>query len=414
MLNDTSVRRWWRRRPVNRSLVLAHRWVGLVLGLFLVIECTSGAILLYHGEIFRATNSALYHHTTGPNPVTPDRAVQIVKQAHPEFDAAWAAHDEGVLAVGDSSYTKLWFVDPGTGRINGSGNTDTGFMGLMVNLHDCGFSCEGDPGYSSWFATEIWHDGPSFMSGITRGGFILGLLGLSMIVLVLTSLKIWWPGVRKLKQRFVVRTGRGRFARDYDLHNVVGAIALPFLLMWGVTGAAFEFPVVEHAWLAITGGEKPAEASYDVTPNPATADAPLVPYEQAASLALAKVPGTVNFVGLPSDNLPYYEFDIVTGYGAYEHRAIYNGDAYVYIDAHDATNVNVFDKGTGPAANRFYEKYLEPAHFGWEVNGWWRIIWLLFGLAPLALMVTGVSTWLFRRGVRKRRRQAVLVAADAE
>ena len=46
------------------------------------------------------------------------------------------------------------------------------------------------------------------------------------------------------------------------------------------------------------------------------------------------------------------------------------------------------------------------ALFGWLVGGWWRIVWLVMGLAPLALMATGLSTWLYRNGVRRRRRKA--------
>lgn len=57
-----------------------------------------------------------------------------------------------------------------------------------------------------------------------------------------------------------------------------------------------------------------------------------------------------------------------------------------------------------PTANAFYDKVFEASHFGWMVNGWWRIIWFAFGLAPLALGLTGLSTWLVRRRVKKRRR----------
>ena len=400
-------RRWWRRRPINRALVVLHRWPSLVLGLLLVVECTTGAILLYNGDLFRATNTDLYHHTASATPISSERAFAVVDQAHPAFGAQWVATDSHVFVVGNESYSTLWFVDPGTGHINGAGNPDKGFLGLLVNIHDCAFTCEGLPGYNSWFGVEIWHSGPSFLTGITRGGMILGILGLVMILLVVTSIKIWWPGRKRLKQRVVVRRGRGRFARDYDLHNVIGAVALPFILMWGITGAAFEFPGVENAWVALTGGDKQPEPSYSVTPNPAMAKAPTITVAQATDAALAKVPGSrVQFIGMPTKDADYYEVDLVTGYAANAHRAVYGGDAYVYIDAHDASNLNAFDAGDGPVANRFYDKFLEPTHFGWNVNGWWRIMWAVLGLAPLALMVTGVSTWLFRRGVKKRRRQA--------
>lgn len=387
--------------------MLLHRWPALILGLFLVVECTSGAVLLYNSEIFRATNGNLYHHTASANPIAPERAIDIVKQTHPDFDAIWVAKDAGVFVVGDPSYQTQWFVDPGTGHINGLGSTNGGFMGLMVNIHDCAFTCEGYPGYNSWFGVELWAGGPTFLNGITRAAFILGVLGLLMVLLVLTSLKIWWPGIKRIKQRFLVRRGRGRFARDYDLHNVIGAIALPFLLMWGITGAALEFPAVKNAWLAITAGEQEHEEAFFLEPNPAPANAPTITVDQATSTALAAVPGSkVSFIGLPSKDFDNYEIDVVSSYKSDAHRAIYSGDAYVLVDPHDATHFKVISGGEGPVSNRFYDKFLEPTHFGWNVNVWWRSIWLVFGLAPLALMITGLSTWLFRRGIKKRRKQS--------
>ena len=193
--------------------MVSHRWPALVLGLLLVLETTSGAILLYQGELFRATNSNLYHHTASPDQIGPNEAITVVGKADPKFPASWVAHDGGVYVVGDQSYQDLYFVDPGTGDINGKTNPDRGFMGWLVNMHDCAFSCEGYPWYASWLAGPMWDDGPSFLTDITWGGFILGALGLVLILLALTSLKIWWPGIRKLKNRFVVRGGNGRFAR---------------------------------------------------------------------------------------------------------------------------------------------------------------------------------------------------------
>lgn len=406
----TRAARWWRRRPVRKAWLLSHRWLGLILGLFLVVECTTGAVLLYHAEYFRATNSELYRHTPSNAPMSGVDAIRVVDRAHPAFGASWVATDGGVWVVGEPSYAKQWFVDPGSGHLNGLAHTDRGVMALLVNIHDCGFTCAGYPGYSSWFATPIWDDGPTAFTGITRGGFVLGVLGLLAVFLVLSSVRIWWPGRKKLRSRLVVRRGRGRFARDFDLHNVVGAIGLPFLLMWGITGAALEFPVVEKAWLAVTGGDQPAVANYSVTPNPAAAQNPQITATQAVAAAIDEAGGgRMQFLVLPTKATPYYEVDLITSFGSDRFRAIYGGDAYAYVDAHDASNVNVVngaDEGPGP--NRFYDKFLEPTHFGWNVNAWWRIVWFVLGIAPLVLFVTGVSTWLFRRGVKKRRRRAGL------
>ena len=79
-------------------------------------------------------------------------------------------------------------------------------------------------------------------------------------------------------------------------------------------------------------------------------------------------------------------------------------DAHVANDAHHASIVD--PPAAQAMANNFYSRAVEPAHFGWQVNGWWRIAWLLFGLTPLALALTGLSTWLIRHRTKRNRRTA--------
>jgi uncharacterized iron-regulated membrane protein len=396
---------WWRRRPARRGMVLAHRWVSLVLGLFLVVETTTGAIVLFHNEYFRATHSGFYRHTASSQPIGAERAFALVQQAHPGF-GAWVAPDHGVYVVGDATYTEAYAVDPGTGHLNGHSHLTGGTMGLLVNLHDCAFTCVGYPGYVGWLTHPIPTLGISWLHAITWGSFVIGTLGLMMILLALTGIATWWPGRKRLAHGLRVRTGKGRFARDYDLHNLIGIIAVPFVLMWGVTGAAFEFPVVQTAWLAVTGGHGPDENRYPFEANEAPRGAPAVSLEQASAVALQHAPGRVAYIVAPADGAEYWSVDIATGFASYNYRSFYGGDTDVYVDAHDPSHVKVVDTHGKPAGNRFYDKVFEPAHFGWMVNGWWRIGWVPFGLAPLALMVTGLSTWLFRRGVRRRRAKA--------
>ncbi|QUQ71668.1 PepSY-associated TM helix domain-containing protein [Kutzneria sp. CA-103260] len=390
-------RRWLRRRPVRRAMVLTHRWTSLVLGLFLVIETTSGAILLYRAEYFRATHAELYQHTDGPAPISLSQARDLVRQAHPDFTPAWVSNDQGIIAVGDPTFTYIYAVDPGTGHLNGYANINDGFMGLMANIHDCALTCPTDAGYVAWMATPIL--------GQTLGGILLVVLGLLMVLLAITGLITWWPGFRRFSHGFRVRLHRGRFARDYDLHNVIGLVAVPFVLMWGVTGAAFELPAVENAWLAITGGTSVDANRYTFTPDPAAANAADIGLDQAVSTALQRHPGDIRYVSLPNEDSAYYGVSISGSYAPYNARAFFGGDVFVYVDAQDAAQASVVDGGNAePLANTFYEKVFEPAHFGWLVNGWWRIIWVVLGLTPLALMITGLSTWLFRAGTKRRRR----------
>jgi len=396
--------RFWKRKPFHRAMVLTHRWPALVLGLLLVVETTAGSVLLYKPELDKLTHPALYATTDG-TPVSATQAVDEVRAAHPGFEAYGAQIEQGTWVVYDEQYDTAWFVDPASGHINGSTNTERGFLGMLVNLHDCAFSCEGYPGYQSWMAVPVWSGAPGFLAEATWATVVLGALGLLLILIVVSSLRIWWPGRKRLRSRFTVRWGKGRFARDYDLHNLVGIVALPFLLMWGVTGAAFELPPVKTAWLTITGGQAPVEEEWALEPNPDTADAPAITADDAVATALKDVPGEATGVFLPTEDSPFWEIDVISGYRSA--AGLGRADTYVLVDPHDASHfVTLYSARGEPLANRFYDKVFEPAHFGEQVNAWWRSVWLAMGLAPLVLMVTGVSTWLFRRGTTKKRRAA--------
>ncbi len=81
---------------------------------------------------------------------------------------------------------------------------------------------------------------------------------------------------------------------------------------------------------------------------------------------------------------------------------MFAGNGWVNVDRYNPDHVKVVWGGHGSTAqNTFYEQVLYPSHFGWYVNGWWRAIWAIFGLTPLLLGITGVSTWLVR--IRKAR-----------
>src|SRR5262249_18748395 len=138
------------------------------------------------------------------------------QKAHPGF-GAWVSPDHGVYAVGDATYTQAYAVDPGTGHINGYSHLTGGTMGLLVNLHDCAFTCTGYPGYVGWLTHPVPTLGISWLNAITWGSFVIGTLGLMMILLALTGIATWWPGLKRLAQGLRVRTKKGRFARDYDL-----------------------------------------------------------------------------------------------------------------------------------------------------------------------------------------------------
>nr|WP_263854172.1 PepSY-associated TM helix domain-containing protein [Mycobacteroides chelonae] len=140
-----------RRRRVSlklrRALVLTHRWIGLIGGLLVVIISTSGAILVYQPELVRALHPEIFRTTSATEPVGFARAITEVQSHYPEIQLGSASLKDGVYLLNASGTHDTFFVDAGTGLLNGRIDLGAGVLGFLVNMHDCGFTCEGYSGY---------------------------------------------------------------------------------------------------------------------------------------------------------------------------------------------------------------------------------------------------------------------------
>ncbi|MGC4111674.1 MAG: PepSY-associated TM helix domain-containing protein [Nocardioides sp.] len=405
-LSRRSTRRTRRRRPARRFMIVTHRWLSLVLGLVLLVIATSGAVLLYRPEIERYDAAAAYDVSGQAPSISLVQARQAVLDAHPDFDANSVWAEDGVFRVTD--YDTSWTVDPGTGEVLGHVGATPGWLRLLDNLHECFLSCDGEPGTVPVLVKEIPHTGWLGLEGesITWGGLVLGLFAFVLLYLALTGIWLWFPRPSAWRTSMRVRIKGGRFARDTDLHKVAGMVAIPFLLMWAATGASYELGAVEKAWYAATPGghttyadphsDKPADPAHrrDISPDTAVAAAQAL--HPDATLVNMDMPTK----GDPTSAYTMYFSDGFDPYG----ESQYPGDLGVYVDRHTGVAHDYYGGSDESTAQVLFDQYNYPVHSGYVVNGWWRLVWLVFGLSPLLLGVTGVSTWLVRRRTKRSRR----------
>jgi len=396
-----------RRKPVRRFMVVTHRWISLLLGMVLLVISTSGALLLYRPELVRLMNSEAYSPTGGSGGISFAQAFDTVKAAHPDFEPTGVVAESGILKVHNADYEDFWSVDPSTGEILGHIQQSPTWIAWLDNLHECLLSCEGEPGFVKVLAEEVpgtaWlgHDG----SKVTYGALVLGVFGLLLLYLSLTGLWLWFPRPGRWRKSMNVRWGRGRFARDTDLHKVAGMIAIPFLLVWGVTGAGFELEPVEKAWYAVTPGHQLPESDDPVSTK---STAPDIGIDAAVAAAHATFPDDpVVSVETPAHGDPtgVYYLWLSAGFDPYA-KAEYPGDRGVVVDRHTGRATAVYGNPEESWAQSIWDSWSYPAHSGYIVSGWWRLVWLVLGLSPLLLAVTGVSTWLVRRRTRNNRKKA--------
>lgn len=188
--------------------------------------------------------------------------------------------------------------------INDVGVMEPGYLRFFDNLHENALGSDDSPGYVPVMDVTLWGD-------LEVRSLLLGSLGVLLTFLCVSGIVIRWPTIRKFATGFRIRRGRGSYARDLDLHKVIGIISVPMLLMWGVSGANFEFdwPAKAYYW-ALPGSEPPDTED----PEPGKGDR--LSRAQAQAVAVALHPGA-RIVGVDVDN-PLekggsYEFRMVEG-----------------------------------------------------------------------------------------------------
>jgi uncharacterized iron-regulated membrane protein len=391
---------------IRRALQLLHRWIALAFGLLALVVVVSGVVVLFVPETERLAHPSHFEATPTADPISPEQAAAAAERAVPGMRAENVVRYAGVYDVyryGTADAEPLVVhVDPGTGRVLGESAYQDGVLGFVQNLHMCFLSCEGYPGYLAFLAQ------PSGAWEVTWGAWILGSAGVVLLVLSLSGLWLWWPGVRNWARGFRVRRGQGAYKRDFDLHKVVGFATLPLVVMWAFTGAAWEFPVLERAWYAVMPGSQPPEHA-EVQSRPGSGDG--VSPTEAEQIARRLVPdGEPVSVSLPAEDTEAYSVWLSRGIDVYEHGA-FPGNVEVAVDRWSGRPTITYDASRAGSVAELWEGWQWGLHTGTFASWEWRaLLYVPFGLVPLLLAVTGLRTWLHRRRLRRMKRSRRPVA----
>lgn len=393
-----------RRRRARPWWIRAHRWTSLLVGLFLLAEASTGAVLLYEHDINRWAHPHRYQATAAQAPRSAAQSLALVRRVRPELNATQVRTVNGVHQVSDGSAEATWrdetaFVDPGRGEIVAVGRDRSWLLALMINVHDCALGCSGYPAYVGWTTAHV----PGFGAEVTVADLALGATGVLLVVLVAGGLVIWWPPRRRFASGFRVRRGRRGYARNLDLHRVVGIASLPLLFVWGFTAASFVFEWPEKVHAAVTPGRYTPP-----TPDPVAGAGRVLTFAHAQNAVAALHPDG-EILGFTAHEIAtnggYWTFRVRDGFDPYRY-SYFPGNVQVVVDSHGGAVVD--DSNTaGPLPERAWNNDLyRGLHYGSLVPGRWRLLWLAFGLTPLLLAFTGTAMWLTKRRSARARRDA--------
>lgn len=222
-----SVTSQWINRPQNvllrKALFQVHLWVGIALGLYIVVISVSGSAIVFRNEISKAFSAhPKIVAISGPK-LTHEQLKQVVEQTYPQYSVSyiWDANrpnEATEVWLLRGSTNKMRLFDPYTGKDLGDSvpliiRALTWTIDLHLNL----------------------------LGGKT-GRLINGIAAIFTTALVLTGAILWWPGVGKWRDSLILRRESNWKKLNWSLHSVIGIWTLAFVLVWGVTGIFVVFP----------------------------------------------------------------------------------------------------------------------------------------------------------------------------
>ena len=360
-----------------RGWFWVHKWTSLVCTLFLLLLCLTGLPLIFGEEIAHLSEPEAEPAavaTRGP----PTNADRLVDQALAKYPGdvplffGWDDHagtvyvNSGAEPSTPPAGMNTVVMDAVTGQDMQAPQFNTGIMYILLRLH-----------------TDLYAGLPGFL--------FLGVMGILFVVSTISGLVLYAPFMKK--QPFgVFRTDRSRRLAWLDLHNLLGAATMIWVLTVGVTGAINTVAgPLEAAWQASAVSD--LAARYEGRPTPTT----LASVDQAIRTARAAEPDMKPaFVSWPG-----------TGYSGDHHYGVFMvGDTPLTERLYrpvliDAETGEVTAKPRPP----WYITMLlvsQPLHFGDYGGLPLKIIWALLDLMAIAILISGVVLWLRKSGDKSR------------
>ena len=222
-----SLWRRWMRQPqdvlLRRMLFQVHLWTGLAVGLYLLVLCLSGSVLVYRSELSRTFSPQPMIVTVSGKALAEEELKNAARRAHPGYEVIDLRlglkpdHAAEVMVERDGSMMQR-LIHPYTGE-------------------DLGYVLPAGYRFTYWLLDL--HD----KLLLEETGSTLNALGaLLLTLLCATGAVIWWPGIRSWRRSVAIDTKSSWKRLNWTLHSTLGFWLFVFVLMWGLSGIYLSYP----------------------------------------------------------------------------------------------------------------------------------------------------------------------------
>nr|WP_314530006.1 PepSY-associated TM helix domain-containing protein [uncultured Pseudomonas sp.] len=375
-MKSKTIRRW--------SFV--HTWTSLICTVFLLMLAVTGLPLIFHHEIDHLLGDApelkempadtpqlnLQQLVLAAEKYRPGEVMQYFGFDEEDPNAAFAIMAATAGTEPNSSHT--FMLDARTGEALEVPSANGGFMMIMLRLH------------------------VDMFAGLP-GKLFLAFMGILFVAAIVSGTVLYLPFMRRLKFA-TVRQDKSTRLRWLDLHNLIGVVALTWMLVVGVTGVISACAdLLIAAWRAEALG------------------AMIAPYRDAPALTQLAAP--TRLLDIAKEVAPDMQPDFIafpgTRFSSEHHYAVFMKGS-THLTSHlltpvliDASTLQV----TAVAERPWYMDVMgmsQPLHFGDYGGMPMKILWATLDVLTIIVLGSGVYLWMVRRKAAK----PVLEAAEAQ
>lgn len=382
--------------PRLRAAVAVHRWLGIVLGAFVVLAGATGSLLAFHHEIDAMLAPDLHRATPSASRASLDSIATAVERREPGLVVGYfvftptapgasakvilnTAHaaEAGRLDREGASHRE-YYADPYSGAILGArdwgetGVSPAHWIPMLYRLH------------MSLFAGEA-------------GQWITGAVAITLMASIALGLVL--VSFRPALLRSAIKLSAGRARAFFDLHRAVGLLAAVPLLVIAFTGLYMNLPSVIEP--VVRFFSSPTERPGSVrAPGAPRADAWAIGWDEAVARARAGEPDKAVAVVGRVEGRGYYQVRFTS-----DDDIVDAGSTRVFVHGRTGELLGRFEDRKGTAAD-ILRIWQFPLHSGQAFGLPGRLLVMALGVAPIVLASTGIWLWARRKRSSPRKRHS--------
>lgn len=217
----------WSQAPqtfwFRRALFQVHLWMGIGLGLYILLISVSGSAIVLRPQMSRWLIPSQVPSTEGVELTGAALEARVAEIYAADYTVARVVPSE---REGRATYVAL---------LNADGEEETRFFDQYAGT-DLGST------YPWPVATVEWltrlHD--ELLMG-RQGRKLNGIGGILFLAMTLSGVIIWWQGSRRWHEGLLIRRASTR-SFNWQLHSFLGFWSLAMMFIWGLTSVYFAWP----------------------------------------------------------------------------------------------------------------------------------------------------------------------------